>query len=215
MHRGLWPEAALALICAAAFLAALLFPLAALATPYTPEERTLLDAYASGQIIRLHVLADGDDPESQRIKLCVRDALIEAFGATLCSRPRRTTPTRYTRRFWITSRSWRPWRRSAPGPTALEGSVTAEVGVMTLPQKAYGHVVLPEGSYRALRVTLGNGAGRNWVVRALSPALPGRLLRQRRGDALRHARSHLGREAHLLKLADFSPLTRVCAQNML
>ena len=50
MHRGLWPEAALALICAAAFLAALLFPLAALATPYTPEERTLLDAYASGQI---------------------------------------------------------------------------------------------------------------------------------------------------------------------
>ena len=50
---------------------------------YTPEERSLLEALESGEIIRLHVLADGDDAESQRVKLCVRDALIAAFGEML------------------------------------------------------------------------------------------------------------------------------------
>lgn len=161
MHRGLWPEAALALICAAAFLAALLFPLAALATPYTPEERTLLDAYASGQIIRLHVLADGDDPESQRVKLCVRDALIEAFGDALLSASQDDADAVYEALLENVSLMEAVAEECARA-NGFEGSVTAEVGVMALPQKAYGHVVLPEGAYRALRVTLGSGAGRNW-----------------------------------------------------
>ncbi len=42
------------------------------------------------------------------------------------------------------------------------GPVTAEAGVLTLPAKTYGQVTLPEGDYRALRVTLGSGQGQNW-----------------------------------------------------
>ena len=80
---SLWLNAALALVCAAVFLLVLLWPLHSLGTTvtYTPEERSLLEALESGEIIRLHVLADGDDAESQRVKLCVRDALIAAFAA--------------------------------------------------------------------------------------------------------------------------------------
>lgn len=161
MHRGLWPEAALALICAAAFLVALLLPLAALAAPYSPEERALVDAYVSGQIIRLHVLADGDDPENQRIKLCVRDALIDAFGDVLLSASESDADAVYEALLENVS-LMEAVAEECARDNGFEGSVTAEVGVMTLPRKAYGHVVLPEGSYRALRVTLGSGAGRNW-----------------------------------------------------
>ena len=72
-------------VCAAVFLLVLLWPLHSLGTTvaYTPEERSLLEALESGEIIRLHVLADGDNAESQRVKLCVRDALIAAFGEML------------------------------------------------------------------------------------------------------------------------------------
>ena len=69
---SLWLNAALALFCAAAFLLVLLWPLRSLSAgaEYSPEERSLMEALESGELIRLHVLADGDDAESQRIKLC-------------------------------------------------------------------------------------------------------------------------------------------------
>ena len=47
---------------------------------YTPEEKQLLEAYQTGELLRLHILADSDEPEAQRIKLAVRDAVLARFG---------------------------------------------------------------------------------------------------------------------------------------
>lgn len=159
---AMWTDAALIPICAAILLLVLLLPPAAAAgAPYTAQERALLEAYESGQIIRLHVLADGDDAESQRVKLLVRDALLGAFGGMLSEAAETDADAVYAALQSHVDEMERAARECALA-NGFEGSVTAEVGTLHLPAKTYGRVTLPEGSYRALRVTLGSGQGRNW-----------------------------------------------------
>lgn len=162
-RRSLWLNAVLALVCAAAFLLVLLFPLCSLgeAAEFTPEERSLLEAFESGEIIRLHVLADGDDAESQRVKLCVRDALIAAFGEMLVDASHTDADTVYETLLTHVSQMEEAALACAR-ENGFTGSVTAEAGVLALPAKTYGQVTLPAGDYRALRVTLGSGQGQNW-----------------------------------------------------
>ena len=152
-----------ALVCATVFLLVLLWPLHSLGTTvtYTPEERSLLEALESGEIIRLHVLADGDDAESQRVKLCVRDALIAAFGEMLLDASQADADTVYETLLTHVSQMQEAALACAR-ENGFTGPVTAEAGVLTLPAKTYGQVTLPEGDYRALRVTLGSGQGQNW-----------------------------------------------------
>ena len=159
---SLWLNAALVLVCAAVFLLVLLWPLHSLGSTvaYTPEERSLL-ALESGEIIRLHVLADGDDAESQRVKLCVRDALIAAFGEMLLDASQADADTVYETLLTHVSQMEEAALACAR-ENGFTGPVTAEAGVLTLPAKTYGQVTLPEGDYRALRVTLGSGQGQNW-----------------------------------------------------
>ena len=162
-RRSLWLNAVLALVCAAAFLLALFWPLHSLGATvkYTPEERALLDAFESGEIIRLHVLADGDDAESQRVKLCVRDALIAAFGDLLVDASHADADAVYETLLAHVSRM-EEVALACARENGFTGPVTAEAGVLTLPEKTYGQVTLPAGDYRALRVTLGSGQGQNW-----------------------------------------------------
>lgn len=140
--RGVpWLNAALALVCAAVFLLVLLWPLHSLGTTvaYTPEERSLLEALESGEIIRLHVLADGDDAESQRVKLCVRDALIAAFGEMLMDASQADADTVYETLLTHVSQMEEAALACAR-ENGFTGPVPAEAGVLTLPAKTYGQV---------------------------------------------------------------------------
>lgn len=149
----------LRLFLAGLLLLSVLTSVPAALADYTPEEKQLLEAYQTGELLRLHILADSDEPEAQRIKLAVRDAVLARFGgewseaitadeafARLCSLlPQIETLARETVR-----RSGFDW------------PVSAEAGLLTLPEKRYGQIVLPEGNYRGLRLTIGSGEGRNW-----------------------------------------------------
>ena len=42
------------------------------------------------------------------------------------------------------------------------GAVRAETGTFDFPEREYAGVVVPAGEYRALRVVLGAGEGKNW-----------------------------------------------------
>ena len=44
----------------------------------------------------------------------------------------------------------------------FSGDVRLETGVFPFPDRVYGDEVVPAGEYRALRVVLGDGKGRNW-----------------------------------------------------
>lgn len=128
---------------------------------FTPEEQTLLDAYESGNIIRLHILADSDDTEAQRIKLAVRDAVLKAFGEKLAVAANASCAQVYA---LLASQAdeMRCVAEECAKAEGFTGSVSAEVGRMTLPAKNYGNITLPSGEYQALRITLGSGRGQNW-----------------------------------------------------
>ena len=162
--RSAWVEALIFLMALAAFLLAVTLPFTlALATKaaLTPEETALWNAYQSGELIRLHILADSDQPEAQQIKLHVRDALIEAFGSQLAQASGEGCEAVYAMLKENASQMCEVARECAR-QYGFQGQVTAQVGRLELPDKTYGHVILPAGEYRALRVTLGSGKGRNW-----------------------------------------------------
>lgn len=131
---------------------------ASAAQEYTIEEDRLRAAYESGALIRLHILAEDDSPDAQRIKLEVRDAVLLAFEAELSGDDADTLYERLQGNVEII----RLVAEQKARELGFKGSVTAEVGALELPEKAYGSVVLPQGEYRALRITLGKGEGRNW-----------------------------------------------------
>lgn len=149
----------LLILCVAAFLLALLLPLHALGL--TAEETELQQAFARGQIIRLHILAEDDSPEAQQTKLAVRDALLAAFGQEMAGAGAQDADAVYDL-LMDRQTAMQHIAEETARAHGFDGPVTAQVGLMMLPEKAYGAVTLPAGEYRALRITLGKGEGQNW-----------------------------------------------------
>ncbi len=141
---------------------ALFFPLRyALADVLTAEEQKLLEAYHNGELIRIHVIANSDSPEDQAVKLKVRDAIIASFGEMLRKSGSQSSDDTY-RFLQQHTDQLQAVAQACCAQNGFSGSVTAETGALFLPSKQYGRVHLPEGIYRALRITLGEGKGQNW-----------------------------------------------------
>ncbi len=122
------------------------------------EEQTLLEAYQTGSLIRLHILAEDDTPAAQTMKLAVRDAILAAFSAQMNG----DDADALYRRLQTQVNDMRLVAEETARGMGFEGTVAAEAGVLFLPQKQYGRITLPDGEYRALRITLGKGRGQNW-----------------------------------------------------
>lgn len=160
--RGGWREGLWMVIAVLVFLAALVLPFtAALAGDLTPEEEQLLRAYERGDLIRLHIVAHSDSAQDQTIKLAVRDAVIDAFGDILTHSAQMGSDAAYQALKQNQGVLCRIAMQTAHR-LGFDGTVTAETGILHLPEKSYGQVTLPEGDYRALRITLGSGQGQNW-----------------------------------------------------
>ena len=120
---------------------------------------TAPDGVAVADYIRLHVVADGDGEAAQALKLEVRDACLLCARALLEDCPDAETA-------WQTVCDGLPILALAARLRARacgwEGPVTAETGVYDFPDRRYGGVLVPAGEYRALRIVIGEGEGRNW-----------------------------------------------------
>ena len=111
------------------------------------------------KVVRLHVLANSDGEEDQALKLKVRDRVLERATEILeQSRDRDQAETRL--------RACLPELEAlAAAEIAANGydyAVSAEVTDTVFPTKEYDGFTLPAGEYLALRVVIGEGAGRNW-----------------------------------------------------
>lgn len=110
----------------------------------------------SRKMIRLHVIANSDSDADQSMKLLVRDAVL----------------ARATELLSDSSDMADAWHRLRDALPSLEQTasaacggaypVRAELGEAEFPLKEYDGFALPAGRYPALRVILGDGAGRNW-----------------------------------------------------
>ncbi len=110
-------------------------------------------------LIRLHVIANSDTKEDQSLKLKVRDAIVNEVG-TLFADNKTIDETRAE----LTA-SMSRIKEIAKAVIRENGygyDVSLHLGNSDFPTKVYGSVTLPAGTYEALRVVIGQGAGQNW-----------------------------------------------------
>ena len=113
----------------------------------------------AGQVLRLHVVANSDSDEDQALKLLVRDAVLARAGEILDGVSDRQSAEQALEPRLDELAS------TAAEVLAAEGcgdAVTVTLADQWFPTKEYDGFSLPAGQYRALRVTIGEGQGRNW-----------------------------------------------------
>ena len=111
------------------------------------------------ELIRLHVVANSDRVEDQELKLLVRDAIITSLRQALAD-------VRDTEQAKEYLQENLPKLQELANKT-LDAAGSAQQAVVTLcregfPTRQYNTFSLPAGIYEALRVTIGDGVGKNW-----------------------------------------------------
>ena len=125
------------------------------------EQRELSD-----RIIRLHVIANSDSQEDQALKLAVRDRVL-AQAETLYPPNASLEEARAALEGNLNL-------LAAAGQAVVEEQgcpypVTVQLTDCWFPTKEYEGFALPAGNYTALRVTIGEGRGKNWWCVAFPP----------------------------------------------
>ncbi|MBQ9505646.1 MAG: stage II sporulation protein R [Clostridia bacterium] len=138
-------------ICAALLAAALtLLPF----TGYFAASRQVRD-----DVVRLHVLADSDDEADQRIKLKVRDAVLENASALFGdASDADNAKTQIGSNLALLTQT----ANSVLEAEGVPYRATAQLTYEYFDTRAYGDLTLPAGRYAALKIVLGSGEGQNW-----------------------------------------------------
>lgn len=109
-------------------------------------------------IMRLHVVANSDSRQDQQIKLQVRDAVLD-YLSDMEGFDDEQHAEAYVAEHLDDIEQVAEECLAAGGKSY---GAKANTGVYDFPEKQYGDTVLPQGSYHALRITLGDGGGANW-----------------------------------------------------
>lgn len=125
------------------------------------EQKELADS-----VIRFHVIANSDSEEDQALKLAVRDRVL--------ARAEEIYPANATLEEAQAALEGHLNLLAAVGREVVEERgydypVAAALEDCWFPTKEYEGFALPAGNYTALRVTIGEGKGRNWWCVAFPP----------------------------------------------
>lgn len=111
-------------------------------------------------LLRLHILANSDSAEDQQLKLKVRDYILEEAGDMLSSADNKIEAEH------ITKTNLDNIERIAQeyvGSLGYNYKVKVEFKEnLYFNTREYEKFTLPAGRYDALRITIGDGAGKNW-----------------------------------------------------
>ncbi|MGB9679050.1 MAG: stage II sporulation protein R [Thermoanaerobacteraceae bacterium] len=113
----------------------------------------------SRKLIRFHVIANSDSEEDQELKLKVRDAVIFEMNK------RFEKIDDIDKSEEMIKTNLEEIQKIAQEVVYKHGKdykVKALYGWFNFPTKYYGSVALPAGKYKALRIVIGNGEGKNW-----------------------------------------------------
>jgi len=111
------------------------------------------------ELIRLHVVANSDSDTDQSVKLRVRDAVVESLTEAMADISDIDEAKAYLRENLP--------KIEQTAKTCLRGlgyddTVTATLDTEVFDTRHYETFSLPAGVYDALRITIGEGAGKNW-----------------------------------------------------
>ncbi len=134
-----------------------------------------LAARISPQLLRFHVIANSNSAADQKLKLEVKELLLEKLADGLAEEEYGADSPDHTDGASCRSEKSRITRYVADHRDGLEASAAdyltangCDYGASVrltrcyFPTKYYGDVMLPRGTYDAVQVTLGSGRGRNW-----------------------------------------------------
>lgn len=110
-------------------------------------------------ILRLHVVGASNSSEDQQVKLQVRDAILGSLEEGLTDLTDPAEAMAYVQQMLpkLEQAANRVLAAADTGDTA-----TVELGQEAFPVREYDTFSLPSGVYNSLRVTIGEGEGRNW-----------------------------------------------------
>lgn len=111
------------------------------------------------RILRLHILAAGDDTASQELKLHVRDAVLSHLQSTVSAAE---TAEEAEQLLMPQLDNIISVANQVLDENGISYRATAAITTEYFPIKQYGSLLLPPGEYRALRIVLGEGEGKNW-----------------------------------------------------
>lgn len=113
----------------------------------------------SSKIIRFHVLANSDKEIDQKLKLKVKDEVIKFISPKL----KESKSIDESRN--ILKKHDKEIKDIASNVIKKNGcnySVATALAKENFPVKVYGNITLPQGSYEAYRILIGDAEGQNW-----------------------------------------------------
>lgn len=110
-------------------------------------------------VIRLHILANSDDEEDQRIKLLVRDAILDECDGLFADTK---TTKEAVKQMDAASDRMTEIAARVLAENGCDMDVRAVFGKEVYPTREYDGMTFPAGTYRSLRILIGNGEGHNW-----------------------------------------------------
>ena len=111
------------------------------------------------KVVRLHVLANSDSEEDQALKLQVRDAVLDRAEDLLAQPSSRAEAEGKLRGQLL---EFERLAEAVVREAGYDYEVTAELTDTEFPTREYEGFTLPAGEYLALRILIGEAAGRNW-----------------------------------------------------
>ena len=108
---------------------------------------------------RLHILANSDSEHDQRVKYALRDYILTDMGDMFAScASKNETKALAERNLGYIEQRANEYLRSI----GCEQEAHCSVENCDFPMRVYADLTLPAGSYDALRIEIGEGAGKNW-----------------------------------------------------
>ena len=108
-------------------------------------------------VLRLHILADSDTEDAQKLKLKVRDGLLQSEIFEGCDTLAEAELTAAENLDIIEEKAEEILRKNG-----CFLPVTAELADVVFDERVYEDITMPAGEYRALRVKIGSAQGKNW-----------------------------------------------------
>lgn len=116
-------------------------------------------AQVRGEVLRLHILANSDSESDQALKLKVRDAVLEEGADIFEGAKDLLTAQAHIEQ---NTRRLKEIAQKTIQQNGYDYPVDVVIGEEYFNTRTYDHVTLPAGRYNAVRVLIGEGAGKNW-----------------------------------------------------
>ncbi|MBB6622590.1 stage II sporulation protein R [Clostridium gasigenes] len=111
------------------------------------------------EIIRFHVLANSDTEEDQKLKLKVRDKVIENMASKFIG----ISNIDDARKIMLDSMDEvNSIAKEVIEENGYSYGVKSELSRENFPDKMYGDTLFPQGNYEAFRILIGEANGQNW-----------------------------------------------------